>query len=642
MLVNNFDVKKSNKILNNNDIQFKDEYELKKSPFLNNNTQFSEEYFPKRPALDLTFKNIRYAVNTWHKLKLVKKEILHGVNGEFRSGELTAIMGPSGAGKSTLLNILAGYIQTGSSGSVLVNGEDRRISGIDRFLKLSCYIQQDDALRSLLTVQESMLVAAHLKLGLQVPLYKKQGQIQELLEMLGLSKHTHTVTKRLSGGQKKRLSIALELITNPPIIFLDEPTTGLDSLSCSQCVQLLKNLASQGRTVVCTIHQPSALVFEKFDHLYAVTTGRCIYQGPINALVPYFSQFDLNCPPYHNPADFLIEVAIGEYEADKDKLTSAASCLGRNTFTSAIIGSQRSKYRKHCPTLSSDEIVEYNKCQPKGPPTILQAYYLFGRNIKSLRRNKSQFILRIFAHLVIAIIFGYLYEGVGNNAYKVLANGVFLYGSNLFLIYTGQMAVVLSFPLEFQMLKREHFNRWYSLFPYLISILLIEIPFQIACCITYLLPAYILTGQSLEPFRLMYFTSILIVTSLTAQSTGFLLGATLPVNISVFIGPVSMVLFSVFGFAIRLADIPITFKWLHYFSFVRSSYQSLLYSVYGLQRDPLPCELNYCHFRYPMKFLTEMDVKDFNMTVEFFYICFICILVYISTSFCIWYRLNKR
>ncbi|XP_065225243.1 ATP-binding cassette sub-family G member 1 [Planococcus citri] len=616
---------------------------LKKSlKFLNNNTQFKEEYFPKRPALDVTFKNVRYSVKTWNKLRPVKKEILHGVSGEFRSGELTAIMGPSGAGKSTLLNILAGYIQTGSQGTVLVNGEDRRIPGIQHFLKLSCYIQQDDALRPLLTVQESMIMAAHMKLGLKVPMYKKLEQVQELLDMLGLAKHCNTVTKRLSGGQQKRLSIALELITNPPIIFLDEPTTGLDSLSCSQCVQLLKNLAAQGRTVVCTIHQPSALVFEKFDHLYAVAAGRCIYQGPVNALVPYFSQFDLNCPPYHNPADFLIEVAIGEYEADKDKLTAAASCLGRNTFTSAIIGQPGYKYRKQNPALSSDEIVEYTKSLPKSPPFVLQAFYLFSRNITSIRRNKLFYLIRILAHLFIAVIFGYLYEGVGNNASRALANGIFLYGSNLFLIYTGQMAVILSFPLEFEMLKREHFNRWYSLLPYLVSTLLIEIPLQVACSTTYLLPAYFLTGQPMELFRLAYFAIILIVTSLTAQSTGFLLGATLPVNISVFIGPVLMVLFSVFGFAIRLADIPATFKWLHYFSFVRSSYHSLLYSMYGMKRSLLPCDQTYCHFRYAGQFLVEMDVKDFEMYTEFFYICFICVLVYISTSFCIWYRLNKR
>ena len=113
-------------------------------------------------------------------------------------------------------------------------------------------------------------------------------------------------------------------------------------------------------------------------------------------------------------------------------------------------------------------------------------------------------------------------------------------------------------------------------------------------------------------------------------------------QISVFIGPVFMVLFSVFGFAIRLADIPITFKWLHYFSFVRASYQSLLFSMYGLERSPLPCEQTYCHFHYPSQFMTEMDVRDFEMYPEFLYICFICIIVYISTSFCIWYRLNKR
>lgn len=103
-----------------------------------------------------------------------------------------------------------------------------------------------------------------------------------------------------------------------------------------------------------------------------------------------------------------------------------------------------------------------------------------------------------------------------------------------------------------------------------------------------------------------------------------------------------MVLFSVFGFAIRLADIPITFKWLHHFSFVRASYQSLLFSMYGLERSPLPCELKYCHFRYPGQFMAEMDVTNFEMYPEFLYICFICFIVYTSTSFCIWYRLNKR
>lgn len=113
-------------------------------------------------------------------------------------------------------------------------------------------------------------------------------------------------------------------------------------------------------------------------------------------------------------------------------------------------------------------------------------------------------------------------------------------------------------------------------------------------------------------------------------------------QISVFIGPVSMVLLSVFGFAIRLADIPLTFKWLHYFSFIRSSYQSLLYAMYGMKRSPLPCDSTYCHFRPPMQFMKEMDVTDFEMVVEFLYICFICILVYVCTSFCIWYRLNKR
>lgn len=149
-----------------------------------------------------------------------------------------------------------------------------------------------------------MSCATHLKLGFSITREEKQKLIQKILFMLGLEQKGNTPTAGLSGGQKKRLSIALEMISNPPILFLDEPTTGLDSSSCTQCISLLKRLAQDGRTIVCTIHTPSALLFEMFDRLYTITSGHCFYQGPVRELVPFLGSLGYNCPSYHNPADF--------------------------------------------------------------------------------------------------------------------------------------------------------------------------------------------------------------------------------------------------------------------------------------------------------------------------------------------------
>lgn len=596
-----------------------------------NNNYFQEShFFPKRPQVDLSFRDVRYRVKEWslRKFSISKKEILHGVDGEFKAGELVAIMGPSGAGKSTLLNVLAGFTVKGMSGEVLVNGK-LRYPYSDRWKKTSCYIQQDSIIRAYITVGEAMNLTAQLKLGCTVTSAYKHTQVLELLEMLGLSHCYNTLCGKLSGGQKKRLDIALELLTNPSVLFLDEPTTGLDAASCSQCVALMKRLAEvERRTVICTIHQPSALLLEMFDSLYVLADGYCIYRGPIRSLLPHLASVGANCPPYHNPADFLLEVAIGEYGISIDKLVAAAEVLQGDQKSVALTATLRDENE--------------NKEPPPPAGFLAQCYLLYKRQLLCLKRDYTLMVARLLCHLLIGVIFGYLYMGSGYRANGVLANYVYLYGSLLLLVYTGKMAVTLAFPLEMQILMREHFNRWYRLAPYYISMLLVEIPFQAACAAMYLIVSYWLTGQPIETSRIISFMVVSIAASLTAQAWGFFIGATTPVKIAVFVGPILAVLFSVFGFCLRYVDTPPMFRWMFHISYFRAGFHSLLYTMYGFNRMELKCDDLYCHYKKPTKFLKEMDVGDTNVMNNLILILGIGVLMHLLTASALWCKLNRR
>ncbi|CAH2108444.1 unnamed protein product [Euphydryas editha] len=231
------------------------------------------------------------------------KTILNELSGQFNAGELSIIVGQSGAGKSSLLDILSGYTKP-TSGRIYVNGRTRNVK---TFRRRSCYVLQDDKVHDMLTVQESLKVAAELKLGNHVSGQQKQQRIEEIITSLGLSQTRNTRAGNLSGGQKKRLAIGLELVSDPPIMFLDEPTSGLDCSISMQLIYLLHLLARQGRTMVISMHQPSTMLLHMVDRLYAIVAGRCAYMGSVSSLLPYLREINLICPPYHNPVDFFPE-----------------------------------------------------------------------------------------------------------------------------------------------------------------------------------------------------------------------------------------------------------------------------------------------------------------------------------------------
>jgi len=269
-------------------------------------------------------KDLSYWIVTNRKHQ-TKKQIIKDVDLIVRPGQLLAIMGPSGSGKTTLINLIAGRVTGGErKGDVYFNGQANP-SNRQKFVS---YVMQSDCLLDFLTVEETLRLNAALKLK-KCSKYERNDRVERVINELGLDRCRRTLvggsaSKGISGGEKKRVSIAIELLDDPALLCLDEPTSGLDAALAYDMLKLLVQLARAGRTIICTVHQPRSQVFALFDQLLLLSRGSVVYQGPAVKADEWFEQLGYPCPAHFNPADFLL-----------DLLTESRSSNNSNTHTTS-------------------------------------------------------------------------------------------------------------------------------------------------------------------------------------------------------------------------------------------------------------------------------------------------------------------
>lgn len=520
--------------------------------------------------------------------------LLKNVNGEAKPGRLLAIMGPSGSGKTTLLNVLAGQLMASArlhlSGLLEVNGKP-----VSSKSYKFAYIRQEDLFFSQLTVRETLSLAAELQLPEIASVEDRDEYVNNLLFKLGLvscgdSCVGDAKVRGISGGEKKRLSLAVELIASPPVIFADEPTTGLDAFQAEKVMETLQQLARDGHTVICSIHQPRGSVYSKFDDIVLLTEGALVYAGPArDEPLTYFSKFGYLCPDHVNPAEFLADLISIDYSSSESVYSSQkridALVESFSQRTSAVIYTtpllKDGGFRRSM-TFSKKTIVKR-----KGN-WWRQFWLLLRRAWMQASRDGPTNKVRARMSIASAIIFGSVFWRMGRSQTSIQDRMGLLQVAAINTAMAALTKTVGVFPKERAIVDRERAKGSYALGPYLLSKLLAETPVSAAFPLIFGAILYPMARLHPTLSRFGKFCGIVTVESFAASAMGLTVGAMVPTTeAAMAVGPSLMTVFIVFGgYYVNEENTPIIFRWIPRVSLIRWAFQGLCINEFGgLQFD---------------------------------------------------------
>ncbi|XP_010925283.1 ABC transporter G family member 39 isoform X2 [Elaeis guineensis] len=543
--------------------------------------------------LSLTFDDIRYSVDMPQEMKdrgvtEDRLMLLKGVSGAFRPGVLTALMGVSGAGKTTLMDVLAGRKTGGCiEGNVSISGYPKKQ---ETFARISGYCEQNDIHSPHVTVYESLLFSAWLRLPPEVDSNTRKMFVEEVMELVELTSLRGALVglpgvNGLSTEQRKRLTIAVELVANPSIIFMDEPTSGLDARAAAIVMRTVRNTVDTGRTVVCTIHQPSIDIFESFDELFLMKRGgEEIYVGPLGRnschLIKYFEEIEgiRRIKDGYNPATWMLEVTTQAQE----------EILGVNF---AEIYKNSDLYRRNkaliselsTPPPGSKDLFFPTKYSQ---PFLTQCMACLWKQHKSYWRNPSYTATRIFFTTVIAFIFGTIFWRLGKKVTKRqdLFNSLgSMYAAVLFIGIQNGQTVQPIVDVERTVFYREKAAGMYSALPYAYAQVLIEIPHIFLQTVIYGLIVYSLIGFDWTLQKFFWYLFFMFFTFMYFTFYGMMAVAMTPnSDIAAIVSTAFYAIWNIFaGYLIPRPRIPVWWRWYSWACPVAWTLYGLVASQFG-------------------------------------------------------------